>query len=398
MTDLDPWRPLREQARVWAAELRRHALRAERDPDAVRLLAGLELPRRLATLCIPAEFNPSPLTVDGRRYDLTRAADQVVLFEEAAWGDLGLVLAAPGCLLSGAMVARLGDRAQQEWFYGRLTEHRPTWTFLAMTEPAHGSDGAGVETALTSVAGDAAGYRLSGTKTYIGNAARAAVGVVVARTGAGPLGVRSVLVDAAAPGFTTGHLPTVGLAGVLGTMTFDRVEIPCDRLLGSHLPATRRGMWGWVTAFNVLRAVVAAMGVGLARAAYDYVREHRPSLHGTERYRLEVIAGRIESVRRLTHRAAAAVDRDPGEGMLASAAKAGAARLAEEVTTEALTFFGPGARLEHPLLDKWARDALGVEYMEGTSNIQRLNVAGALLRGGLASAGEPTAATGGGAS
>ncbi|MCX5141185.1 acyl-CoA dehydrogenase family protein [Streptomyces sp. NBC_00338] len=391
MTDLDPWRPLREQTRRAAAELRSHALSAERDPDTVVRLAGLELPLRLATLCVPREFNPFPPTADGRRYDLTRIMDQAVFFEEAAWGDMGLVLAAPGCLLSGAMVARLGDRTQQEWFYGRLVERRPSWTFLAMTEPAHGSDGAGVQAELTVSPDDSEPCRLNGTKTFIGNAARADTGVVVARTGPGPLGIRSVLVDTGTPGFTAAHLATVGLGGLLGTMTFDDVEIPRSRLLGSHLPATRRGMWGWMTAFNGLRTVVAAMGVGLARAAYEYVRDERPALHGTARHRLDAIGARIESVRRLTHRAAAAVDHNPADGALASAAKAAAARLAEDVTQESLTFFGPGARLDQPLLDKWARDALGMEFMEGTGNIQRLNVAGALLRGSLDPAGCPPA-------
>jgi acyl-CoA dehydrogenase len=80
---------------------------------------------------------------------------------------------------------------------------------------------------------------------------------------------------------------------------------------------------------------------------------------------------------------AIAVDRDPTQGHLASAAKAGAARLAERVTLAALEFFGPGSRLEHPMLDKLARDARAVEHMEGTTNIQRLIVFGGLIRGGF---------------
>jgi alkylation response protein AidB-like acyl-CoA dehydrogenase len=45
---------------------------------------------------------------------------------------------------------------------------------------------------------------------------------------------------------------------------------------------------------------------------------------------------------------------------------------------------GPGALLEHPLLEKWRRDAMGMEFMEGTSDIQRLNVAQGYLRRGIA--------------
>ena len=60
-----------------------------------------------------------------------------------------------------------------------------------------------------------------------------------------------------------------------------------------------------------------------------------------------------------------------------------ASRLAEEATLEALGHFGPGARLEHPLLDKLARDARGVEFMEGTANIQKLNLFTGLIQGRL---------------
>lgn len=45
--------------------------------------------------------------------------------------------------------------------------------------------------------------------------------------------------------------------------------------------------------------------------------------------------------------------------------------------------FGPGARWDHPLLDKWVRDARAFEFMEGTGNIQRLGVAQGYLHGRL---------------
>jgi alkylation response protein AidB-like acyl-CoA dehydrogenase len=75
------------------------------------------------------------------------------------------------------------------------------------------------------------------------------------------------------------------------------------------------------------------------------------------------------------------VDADPADGALASAAKARAARLAEDVTLSALEFFGTGARLENPLLDKLARDARGLEFMEGTGHVHRLLVSHHVIRG-----------------
>jgi alkylation response protein AidB-like acyl-CoA dehydrogenase len=126
------------------------------------------------------------------------------------------------------------------------------------------------------------------------------------------------------------------------------------------------------------------MGVGLAQATLDYVREHRPPTPGgADQDRLVRIDRRIDAVRRLTFAAAHAVDRDPDSGYLANAAKHQAAQLAEHVTLAALRRFGPGARVEHPLLDKFARDARGLEFMEGTGNIQRLSLFGGLRRGAL---------------
>jgi alkylation response protein AidB-like acyl-CoA dehydrogenase len=382
MSELSPrLATLRRQGREWAGDLRDHAFAASHDPSTAARIADLPLLSVLARLPAPAAFGGVPLIIDGEQYNLASALERAVFLEEAAWGDLGLVLSAPGSLLAGAMVEELADETQREWFYERLLRER-TWTFLAMTEPGHGSDGAGLRTALsTDPAGD--GYLLTGEKRYVGNATRGRIGVAVARTAPGPLGICSVLVDGPAGGFSAAPIRTVGLDGVLGSLVFDAVPIPADRLLGRHLPASRRGILGWTRAFTVLRVIVAAMAVGLSQAALDYVRTHRSMLRSDERQRLGLFSARIESLRALIRHAAAAIDAGSEPGPLASAVKLRAAGLAEEVTLGALAFFGPGARLEHPLLDKWARDARGVECMEGTSNIQRMVVAGALLRGAI---------------
>lgn len=135
--------------------------------------------------------------------------------------------------------------------------------------------------------------------------------------------------------------------------------------------------------FNQLRPGVAAIALGIARAAHEYVRDNRRELRGAEHDAAQRLELRIEGVRRLVHRAAAEVDANPASGYLASAAKARACRLAEVATTQALGFFGVGARLDHPMLDKLARDARGVEFMEGTGNIQRLNVFTGLVQSKL---------------
>ncbi|MER5439004.1 acyl-CoA dehydrogenase [Streptomyces sp. NPDC002790] len=377
---------LQGQAWEWAAEMRPHALAVDEDPERVSEIVDLPGLSRVAALQIPPEYNPDPLLVGGEKYYLMSALERVVFFEEGAWGDLGIMLASPGGPMSGIAVDALGSDAQKEWFFGRLLE-RPTWTFFALTEPERGSDATNMTTRLDRAENSEA-LLLNGAKRYVGNSVRAELGVVFARTGPGPLGLGAVLVERSAPGFSVEPVPTLGVRGAqLGAITLDGVRVAPDEVLGSHLPPTRRGMWAWLRTFNLLRPAVATMGVGVARAAYEYVGEHRGGLRAGERWRLERMGERIETVRQLVRKAAIAVDHNPADGHLASAAKRSAARLAEEVTLEALDFFGPGARLDHPPLEKLARDARAVEYMEGTSNIQRLGIFGGVVRNGFAPGG-----------
>ncbi|MFC7545965.1 acyl-CoA dehydrogenase family protein [Plantactinospora sp. GCM10030261] len=368
---------LRARAAEWGGDLAALAMDLDRDPDAVHGALDTPVMRHLAT----ARYAPNgePLTAGGHTFHLDTALEQVVFFEELAAADVGAILAAPGAPMAGPLVDLLGDDAQREWFFGALAE-RPTWVFFALTEPGHGSDAGGLETRLDPDGDD---FRLTGAKRYVGNAPRARLGVVFARVRSGPLGVRAVLVEAPTPGLTVEPLTTIGLRGAaLGSISMSAVAVGADRMLGRHLPATRRGVLSWVRVFNRIRPRVAAMGIGMARAACDYVRAHRRDLRPAERDRLDALDRRVEGVRQLNLAAARAVDADPADGALASAAKARAARLAEEATLAAPEFFGPGARLDHPYLGKLARDARGVEFMEGASNVQKLIVSQHLTRGG----------------
>jgi alkylation response protein AidB-like acyl-CoA dehydrogenase len=375
----DRLRALRDQAREWGVQLRPYALDLERDPDLVRQHLDLPAVRCVARMLIPPELQDDPLRIGRHTYHGTRAMERVVAAEEIAAGDPGMFLAAPGASLSGVLVGMLGDEAQRAWYFGQVRD-RPTWTFFALTEPSHGSDAGAMSTTLRPD-GDG-GYVLHGEKRYIGNAARAQVGTVFARTGAGPLGVAAVLVDTSAPGFHAHVLPTIGLrAAQLAAIRLDGVRIPAERVLGRHLRASAAGMWAAVRTFNLLRPGVAAIALGIARAAFEYAGAHRAALSRSHGEELDRINWQLHGARLLIWRAASAVDRDPRAGHLASAAKARAAQLAEETTLRVLRMFGPGARFEHPMLDKLARDARGVEFMEGTREIQRLGVCQALIGG-----------------
>ena len=378
----DRTRAIQRQARVWAQELKPLALELDQDPDAIHRHLDVAIVSYLTRMTVPPEFNPDPVVIDGRPFYGTGTLERVVFAEEVAVGDAGMLLAAPGPVMSGVLVDAMGDEQQKKWFYSRIME-KPTWTFFALTEPDRGSDAGAMSTTLTPDGDDH--FVLRGAKRYIGNAARADLGIVFARTRPGPLGVTAVLTETSAAGFTAEPLETIGLRGLrITAVTLDDVRVPAGQVLGRHLRATQRGMWSAVQGLNRLRPGVAAFGLGIARAAYEYVLDNRRTLNTAERHRLDRLGLRLTQLRQLIWRSAIAVDaNDPAAGSLASAAKARASRLAEEATLEALAFFGPGARLEHPLLDKLARDARGVEFMEGTGNIQKLNLFTGLVQGHL---------------
>ena len=378
MNTLDPGlAALRAQVAEWAVDFRALALELDADPDAIHRYLDLPAVRYLATLIVPPEWGSDGVRVAGRRYHGTGALERAVVMEELACADAGMLLAAPGPSMSGVLVDLIADDEQKSWYYGRVLES-PQWTFFGLTEPGHGSNAGELATRLTPDG------LLNGAKRYVGNAARASMGVVFARTRPGPAGITAVLVDTTAPGYSATPLDMHGLRGArISALTLSDVEIPPERVLGRHLSPTRRGMPACVRTFNRLRPAVAAMALGIARAAHEYVLACRPAPGKAGQHRLDELRRRIHGTRELVHLAAATVDARPDAGHLASAAKARACRLAEDATLTACGLLGPGARLEHPLLEKLSRDARGVEFMEGTEHMQKLNLFQGLLRGTL---------------
>ncbi|MEV5158454.1 acyl-CoA dehydrogenase family protein [Streptomyces sp. NPDC053728] len=364
---------LRGAAAACAGELREHAAALDAAPSEMKPhlgVPGFDLVRR----CTTPERYGDPLRVGRFTYASGSSLDTVVWMTELAYGDAGMVLAAPGPSLAGILVDQLGDEGQREYFY-RAVAGADVWAFFAVTEPAHGSDASGMECALSL--GAPGSHRLDGTKKYVGNGARGSVGVIFARTGAGPLSIRAALVEAGADGFDAQGLDMVGLRGAaLGEIRLDGVAVPDERLLARHLPPTRRGLWGAVRVFNTVRPQVAALAVGTGLACADLVRTERPRAPG-----LETVRARLESCRRLVYEAGAALDHDRDAGALSSTAKIAAVAAARETSRWAVRSLGPAALTDHPLLEKWTRDVCSFEFMEGTSDIQRLHVSRAWVRG-----------------
>jgi alkylation response protein AidB-like acyl-CoA dehydrogenase len=368
---------LRDAVREAAMDLRVRALSVDADPDAMDQHIGCTGFLTVQTAGTPPRYRA--WSAPARKlFDDGSCLEAAVANLELARGDAGMILACPGPALAGVAVDYLGSHEQQELFYRRLEDGR-TWTFFAMTEPGRGNDATAMRTRLDP--DGSGGYLLSGGKRYIGNGARGGIGVVFARTGKSVLSIRAALVEVPARGWSGRRLDMIGLRGAyLSELEFDGVPVAGHMLLGGHLPAARRGMWGAIRTFNKMRIQVAALAVGTAMAICEYVAEQRTSMHrarraGLDLAGLDLAVARAEAARRLVYLAAARVDQDPDRGYLSCAAKLAATRMAVETARWGAAALGPASLIEHPLLEKWTRDVCSFEFMEGTDNIQRIHVA-----------------------
>jgi alkylation response protein AidB-like acyl-CoA dehydrogenase len=361
-------RAVRDDCRDAIEDMRGRALSIDADPDDMEQHFNSPVYTMIRLSNTPPEYREA---VPGGGYKLMKAKsvlEDIVGMVELARGDMSTMFACPCPALAGVYVSLLGNPAQQERFYTRLHGGR-SWTFFAMSEPDRGSDATNMQTRLEKDGNG--GYLLHGAKRYIGHGARGSIGVVFGRTGRSSLSIRAAMVEVPADGWQARRLDTVGLRGAyLSELHFDGVPVPADMLLGAHLPVTRRGIWGAIKTLNNMRIQISASAVGTAMAMVEYVAEHRKNTPG-----VDLALARAEAGRQLVYQAAARLDADPERGYFASASKLSAVRMAVRTAQWAAASIGPAGLLEHPLLEKWTRDVRAFEFMDGTSNMQRLHVA-----------------------
>jgi len=268
-----------------------------------------------------------------------------------------------------------GTAAQQDEYLGRLVAGG--FASFALTEPAAGSDVAGIRTTAKKLAG---GYELSGSKIWISNASLASFFVVFAKTdpAGGHKGMSAFVVDRDAPGLSVGT--PLGKLGQCAAPTcevfFDQVFVPEKNRLGSE----GEGFSIAMRTFDQSRPMVAAFGLGLTQRCVDeslaYARERvsmgkRLIEHQAIAHRLADMQIRLEASRLLTYQAAWLAAQGQRNTCQASIAKAYSADAAMWSATEAVQIFGGmGYSTEYPV-EKLFRDAKVLQIYEGTSEIQR---------------------------
>jgi alkylation response protein AidB-like acyl-CoA dehydrogenase len=377
-------RELEMRCRAAAHDLRSAALAIDADPDSISDYLNLEAVEMQRLTLVPPAYQDRPLRVAGHAYSGMSCLERTITQQRLAYGDPGVILASPGPSLSGVAVLTLGDEEQQDFYFRRMMS-APTWTFFGLTEPAKGSAAAELETRLDP-APDANGWLLSGTKRYVGNAARAQLGVVFARRARGPIGIEAVLLDTSSPGVSARLLPTVGLRGArLSEITFDRVRIAPEMVLGRRWRPSRRGLLGAVQTLLRFRPGLGAMALGVTEALCDHVTESRPGLRGWQALALRSLRERTAALTRMTRDVAEAVDSDRIEtirltGQI-STVKLRSVRIAEEASLFAADVLEGTSLLDDPWLDKTFRDVRAFEFMEGAGAIHQMAVFHSVLKG-----------------
>jgi alkylation response protein AidB-like acyl-CoA dehydrogenase len=322
-----------------------------------------------------------------------------VALEELFWGDAGIGLSLVGSTLAAVAVVANGTPEQVgEWcpqMFGSPGDVK--LGAFCSSEPDAGSDVGAIKTrARYDQAKDE--WVINGVKTWATNGGIANVHVVVASVdpALGSRGQASFIVPPGTPGLAMGQkFRKHGIrASHTAEVVLDNVRVPGRCLVGdrerleARLARVREGKSGGGQAamktFEASRPSVAAMAVGVGRAAVEYAAEYartrvqfgRPiGQNQGVAFQLADMAAAVDAARLLTWRAAwmgrKGVAFERAEG---SMSKLFAAETAVRVTEQAIQILGGnGYTREYPV-ERWHRDAKIFTIFEGTSEIQRMIV------------------------
>lgn len=282
-------------------------------------------------------------------------------------------------------IMRVGTGEQKEKYLRRLASGDSIGAF-ALTEPGAGTDPSSLETAAVR---DGDTYSLTGTKCLITNGEIADVFIVFAMTdrSKGHRGISAFLVEKGTPGFAVGkRFDKMGIrASVTNELLFSACRVPAANLLGAEGDGFKIAM----ATLDGGRIGIGAQAVGIAQAAFEaavgYAKERRQfgqpiSSFQAIQWMVAEMATSIEAARLLVYRAAALADRDVRFSKEAAMAKLFASDTAVSVTRKAVQVFGGHGYITDNPVERYYRDAKITEIYEGTSEAQKMVVAGAIFK------------------
>jgi butyryl-CoA dehydrogenase len=286
-------------------------------------------------------------------------------------------------------ILEFGTEEQKKKYLPKLASGEWIGAF-GLTEPNAGTDSSAQQT--TAVL-DGEEWVLNGNKIFITNAGYAELYLIIAMTdkSQGNRGISAFLVEASTPGFCVGKKELkMGIRGsATAELIFDNCRIPKENLLGQ----VGRGFRIAMKTLDGGRIGIAAQALGIAQGALDetvkYTKERKQfgraiAKFQNTQFQMADMQTKIEAARLLIRSAAFKKDEAIKNDRISYSADSAMAKLyasevAMEVTTKAVQFHGGyGYTREYPV-ERMMRDAKITEIYEGTSEVQRMVIAGNLF-------------------
>jgi len=277
-----------------------------------------------------------------------------------------------------------GSEEIKKEYLGMLAEE-PKLASFCLTEPEAGSDVGSMRTKAVKQ-GDK--YVINGSKVFITNGSHASWYTVYAKTDPdkGHKGISAFVVPRDAPGVSVMKKEDkLGQrASDTAQILFEDVEVPAANLLGEENHGFRLAMM----TLDRTRPGVAALGVGIGRAAMEFASEYAKervqfgvpiAMHQAIQFMIADMSTKVEAGRLLVWQSAVLLDQGKRNTLAASHAKRFAADSAMEIAVDAVQVYGGYGFIKEYPVEKLMRDAKIMQLYEGTSQIQRLVIAREVL-------------------
>jgi len=308
-----------------------------------------------------------------------------VIVEELAWGCAGIAMALLSSSLAWNPVQALGNAEQQKFFLeaiSGLDEHgRPRLAAMGLTEPEAGSD---ISHLRTVAKPDGDHYLLNGSKRFMSSGASASVYLIWTTLDpkAGRSAVRGFIVPRETPGLFPGKKERkLGIrASETAGVTLEDCRVPAWLMLGYGTSRAPRGLGAAKAALENTRPLVAALALGVGRAALEYAAEYAKThlrdgkvlaLHQAAAFPLAEVAAELAAARLLVWQAARMADRMLHNIEEAAQAKFYAVQAAVRAASVAVSVLGPEGLVRGCPVEKWFRDVRVFDILEGTGQILR---------------------------
>ncbi len=304
-----------------------------------------------------------------------------LIAEELAAGCAGITTSLLGNGLALLPLVLFGTPEQKAAFLPSFCAE-PRLAAFCLTEAGAGSDFSAL---VTTARREGDEYVLDGAKTFITNGGIASLYTVIATTdrSRGARGLSAFVIPAGLPGISSGRKERKMGQRASDTceVILEGVRVPVAHLLGRE----GHGFRITVETLNRARVGVAAIAVGLARAAFETARDYARqrvqfgqviASHQAVQLMLADMAMAVETARLLTWRAASAFQKGEQDAdRLSAMAKCYASDAAMRVTTDAVQVLGGYGYMQDYSVEKYMRDAKLLQIYEGTNQIQRLMIA-----------------------